>query len=88
MHTNGLPVRYVGQLTTAAYVRHTKEFLSLRHAVESFRDLPLGYPGDTMTLWRVYPHDSAGEAHSRTNGPGSHKLTRGPRGGVHVERIV
>ena len=89
MHTNGLPVRYIGELTSPNYAPHAREFLSLRHAVETLRDLPLGCREDAIVLWRVSPHDSAGEAHSRTldTGDAVYLLERGPRWGVKVSRV-
>lgn len=89
MKVNNLTVRYVGEVLAPNYALHTRDFLSLRHAVEVFRDLAFGTDSDELVLWRCDPHDSAGEAASRTNvlEDAAYRLTRGPRGGVKVERL-
>lgn len=86
---NGLPVRYIGELTSPNYSAHTREFLSLRHAVETLRDLPYGTESDALVLWHVDRNDSAGEAHARTldTGDAAYLIEHGPRGGIRVERL-
>ena len=89
MHVNNLPVLYVGELFSPNYALHTRDYLSLRHAREDFRDLSFATDSDELVLWRCSPHDSEGEAHSRTNvmEDAAYRLSRGPRGGVKVERL-
>ena len=61
----------------------------LRHAEEDFADLSFATDSDELVLWRCQPHESAGERHSRTNvlEDAAYRLSRGPRGGVKVERL-
>lgn len=89
MRVNGHIVRYVGEVHSHNYALHTREFLSVRHAVETLRDLPLGLASDEILLFPVDPYDSAGEAHSRTHSIecASHIVKHGPRGGITVERV-
>lgn len=89
MKINGLTVRYVGEVYAPNYALHQRDFLSLRHAVEGFRDLAFATDSDELVLWRCDPHDSSAEASSRTSvlEDAAYRLTRGPRGGVKVERL-
>jgi hypothetical protein len=89
MHVNNLPVRYVGEVFSPNYAKHTRTYLSLAHAREDFADLSFATDSDELVLWHCSPHDSEGEAYSRTSEleVAAYRLSRGPRGGVKVEKL-
>ena len=82
-------VRYVAELFSPNYALHVREYESLRHAEEDFADLSFATDSDELVLWRCSPHESAGERAGRVNEMdlAAYRLSRGPRGGVKVERL-
>lgn len=89
MRENGHTVRYVGEVHSPNYATHTRSLLSMRHAVETLRDLYLGTESDEILLFPVDPHESVGEAFGRVESIdlASHIVKHGPRGGISVERV-
>lgn len=91
----GTVARWAGQRFGANYADpHPGEHVSLYGSIEEARAELAGdahgCAGDSIALWGVSPHDSTGEATSRTRtdlAEADRLLTLGPLGGVKVERI-
>jgi hypothetical protein len=82
-------IRYIGEAHLTNYVVHLRDYDTLREAIEDFATVDFLTAQDEILLFRCAAGESAGERFRRTldTGLATHLLTRGPRGGVKVERL-